>query len=70
MLPAFSVGAQRLGRKIMIQHTKILIRTDRVEYVRQIWQSATWIRRNVEEPTWFAHDYAFIRREARKARLY
>jgi hypothetical protein len=54
----------------MIQHTKILIRTDRVEYVRQLWQSATWIRRNVEEPTWFAHDYAFIRREARKARLY
>lgn len=45
-------------------------RDERVELVRLFWHSVTWLRRNVREPTWFAHDYQVIRREAVKARLY
>lgn len=54
----------------MSRYDHVLSRSQRAELVRLFWHSVTWLRRNVQEPTWFEHDYRVIRREAAKARLY
>lgn len=54
----------------MSRYALVASRDERVELVRLFWHSVTWLRLNVQEPTWFEHDYRVIRREAVKARLY
>lgn len=46
-----------------------MMRTNKIEDLKKLWVSFTWLRSNRSKRHWFHHDYQFIRTEARKARL-
>lgn len=64
------MGSNQLERANVSSYHLAASRNERVELVRLFWHSVTWLRLNVQKPTWFEHDYRVIRREAVKARLY
>lgn len=53
----------------MMLTIKELKRASQVKELRRLWNSATWIRRTRSKRDWFQHDYQWIRREVRRAKL-